>query len=502
MLIVPDIIQQSAFQFPDRCAISINNNELTFAEVDERANRLAQLILNMGISRGERIALLAMNETEFFEVQVAAIRAGVTLVPLNFRLAIPELSFIMDNAEPQMLITGPGFHEIGDSLGCPNRLSLGPEYEQAINSVSAMERSPIDAAEICSVLYTSGTTGRPKGSLISNQALWARIVSFTLEYKPDPSNVFLQGLPLFHIAATVSFTYAYNGATNIVVRDFNPADVIQTLEDKQVTDALFVPTMINLLINHPDIETANLSALDFVAYGASTIPPSVLTKAIDVFSADFCQLFGMTETSGCTALRPEDHDPVNKPHLLASAGVVAHGFEIRVVDDQDIDVQVGEVGEVICRGPALMDGYLGAEEATASALRGGWMHTGDLGKLDEDGYLFVTDRKKDMIISGGENIYPREVEDVLFSHESVHSAAVIGIPDQRWGEQVHAVVVLQPNCSMSEMDLLVYARENLAGYKVPKSVEYVEELPLNATGKVLKKILREPYWEGRERQVY
>ncbi len=502
MLIVPDIVQQSAFQFPDRCAISVNDHELSFAEVDDRANRLAQLILNMGISPGERIALLAMNETEFFEVQIAAIRAGVALVPLNFRLAAPELAFIMENSDPQLLITGPGFHEIGDDLNCGKKLALGPEYEQALDSVSPLGRSPIDAAEICSVLYTSGTTGRPKGSLISNQALWARIVSFTLEYKPDPSNVYLQGLPLFHIAANVSFTYAYNGATNIVVRDFNPADVIRLLEDKQVTDALFVPTMINLLINHPDIESADLSRLDFVAYGASTIPPSVLTKAIEVFDADFCQLFGMTETSGCTALRPEDHDPVNKPHLLSSAGVVAHGFEVRVVDDKDIDVQVGEVGEVICRGPALMDGYLGAEEATAAALRGGWMHTGDLGKLDEEGYLYITDRKKDMIISGGENIYPREVEDVLFSHESVHSAAVIGIPNKRWGEQVHAVVVLQPDSSVLEKDLLIFARENLAGYKVPKSVEIVEELPTNATGKVLKKLLREPYWEGHERRVH
>ena len=502
MLIVPDIIQQSAFQFPDRCAISVNDTELTFAEVDDRASRLAQLILDMGISPGERIALLAMNETEFFEVQIAAIRAGVALVPLNFRLAASELAFIMENSEPQLLITGPGFHEIGADLKCVHRMALGEEYEHALQSVAPMRRSPINAVDICSVLYTSGTTGRPKGSLISNQALWARIVSFTLEYKPDSNNVYLQGLPLFHIAANVSFTYAYNGATNIVVRDFNPADVIQTLEKKRVTDALFVPTMINLLINHPDIESADLSSLDFVAYGASTIPPTLLAKAIEVFDADFCQLFGMTETSGCTALRPEDHDPENKPHLLASAGVVAHGFEVRVVDDKDIDVQVGEIGEVICRGPALMDGYLGDEEATAAALRGGWMHTGDLGKLDDDGYLYITDRKKDMIISGGENIYPREVEDVLFSHQAVHSVAVIGIPDQRWGEQAHAVVVLQPDSSISDMDLLIYARENLAGYKVPKSVEFVDELPTNATGKVLKKILREPYWEDHEREVH
>jgi len=499
---VPDIIQQSAFQFPNRCAISVNNQELTFEEVDERANRLAHLIKTMGVSPGERIAFLAMNEKEFFEIQIGAIRAGVALVPLNFRLAVPELGFIMDNSDPQLLITGPGFHEIGEQLNCPKRLALGPEYEQALESVSPLERSPIDASQICSVLYTSGTTGRPKGSLISNQALWARIVSFTLEYKPDPNNIYLQGLPLFHIAANVSFTYAYNGVPNIVIRDFNPADVINVLEEKKVTDALFVPTMINLLINHPDIETADLSALNFVAYGASTIPPSVLEKAIEVFDADFCQLFGMTETSGCTALRPEDHDPVNKPHLLSSAGVVAHGFEVRVVNDQDVDVQIGEVGEVICRGPALMDGYLGDEEATAAALRGGWMHTGDLGQLDDEGYLYITDRKKDMIISGGENIYPREVEDVLFSHEAVHSAAVIGIPDERWGEQVHAIVVLHPDSSIQEMDLLVYARENLAGYKVPKSVAFVEELPVNATGKVLKKILREPYWEGHERQVH
>lgn len=501
MLTVPDIIQQSAFQYPDRCAISVGDKNFTFAEVDDRANRLARVIVDMGIPRNARIALLAMNEAEFFEIQIAAIRAGVSLVPLNFRLAVPELQFIMENSDPQLLITGPGFQDIGDQLDCSQRLNLGPAYEELLMKVDPLERSPIDASSICSVLYTSGTTGRPKGSLISNQALWARIVSFTLEYKPDPKDVFLQGLPLFHIAANVSFMYAYNGATNIVVRDFTPDGVIQLLEDKQVTNALFVPTIINLLINNPDILNADLSRLNFVAYGASTIPPSVLTKAIEVFGADFCQLFGMTETSGCTVLRPEDHDPVNKEHLLSSAGLVAHGFEVRIVDDQDIDVPVGQIGEVICRGPALMDGYLGAPEATAAALRGGWMHTGDMGRFDEEGYLYITDRKKDMIISGGENIYPREVEDVLFGHESVHSAAVIGIPEERWGEQVHAVVVLHPDSPITEMELLVYARENLAGYKVPKSVEFVEELPLNPTGKVLKKMLREPYWEGHDRQV-
>ncbi|MEE2683212.1 MAG: long-chain-fatty-acid--CoA ligase [Actinomycetota bacterium] len=501
MLTVPDIIQQSAFQYPDRCAIKVDDREFTFAEVDERANRLARILVDMGIPHGSRIAFLAMNEPEFFEIQIAAIRACVALVPLNFRLAVPELDFIMENSTPQLLITGSGFHDIGDQLNCPKRLYLGDSYEELLAKVDPLDRAPIDASSICSVLYTSGTTGRPKGSLISNQALWARIVSFTLEYKPDPGDVFLQGLPLFHIAANVSFMYAYNAATNIVVRDFTPDGVIQLLEEQKVTDALFVPTMINLLINHPDILSADLSRLDFVAYGASTIPPSVLTKAIEVFDADFCQLFGMTETSGCTALRPEDHDPVNKSHLLASAGLVAHGFEVRIVDDQDVDVPVGEVGEVICRGPALMDGYLDATEATASALRGGWMHTGDMGKFDDEGYLYITDRKKDMIISGGENIYPREVEDVLFNHESVHSAAVIGIPDEQWGEQVHAVVVLHPESALKEMELLIYARENLAGYKVPKSVEFVKELPMNATGKVLKKILREPYWEGHQRQI-
>jgi acyl-CoA synthetase (AMP-forming)/AMP-acid ligase II len=503
MLTVPDLIAQSARRFPERSAIVVDERELTFAEVNQRANQLTGVIKDFGIKPGERIAFLAMNDVEFFEIQIAAIRAGVSLIPLNFRLAAPELSYIVDSSTPKLLLTGKGFHDTGALLQCDHLLEVGSDYEEALASIdNPPVPEPIDASAICTVLFTSGTTGRPKGALISNQALWARIVSFLVEYEPSPNSIFLQGLPLFHIAATVSFTYAYIGATNLVVREFDPTRVIELLEERKVTDALFVPTMMNFLVNHPDIEVADLSALNFVAYGASTIPPSVLERAIAVFEAEFCQLFGMTETSGCTALRPEDHDPANSPHLLASAGSVAHGFDVRVVDADDIDVTVGEIGEVICRGPALMDGYLGDAEASAAALKGGWMHTGDLGKMDAEGYLYVTDRKKDMIISGGENIYPREVEDALFTHNSVLSAAVIGIPDERWGERVHAVVVLQPDASLTEQELLVFARENLAGYKVPKSVEFVEELPLNPTGKVLKKILREPYWEGKDRMVY
>ena len=259
-----------------------------------------------------------------------------------------------------------------------------------------------------------------------------------------------------------------------------------------------VPTMINSVINHPYVHGANLQSLQTLAYGASAIPPVVLEQAIGALGCGFLQLFGVTETSGCTVLRRADHLHEGR---LASAGTPALSFEVRIVDDQDVDVPDGQVGEVVCRGPALMDRYWNAPEATAEAMRSGWMHTGDLGYRDDEGYLFVTDRKKDMIVSGGENVYPREVEDVLFQHPGVLEAAVIGVPDERWGERVHAVLVPRPDNQLDADDVLGFARQRLAAYKVPKSAEFAAELPKNATGKVLKTVLREPWWEGRTRNI-
>ena len=499
MNIVPDLLGHACAHYGDRAAVVGDARTLTFAEVDQRANQLATVLTAQGVEVGDRVALLAANEAEFLEIQVACMRLGAIFVPLNFRLAVPELAYIVGDMAPSVLICGPEYAEAGQQLDVVTQLVLGGSYETEIVAAPATAQSgPIDAAAASTILYTSGTTGRPKGAVISNRALYARINSNLFEYQAMPSDRFLQCLPLFHIASNVSSTYTYVGATNFYLKSFDPALALERIGSEQITCALLVPTMINAMVNHPYVHGANLQSLRTLAYGASPIPPVVLEQAIEALGCGFVQLFGMTETNACTVLRREDH--LHKARL-ASAGTEALGFAVRIVDDADVDVPQGAVGEVICRGPAVMDRYWNAPEATDDALRNGWMHTGDLGYRDEHGYVFVTDRKKDMIVSGGENVYPREVEDVLFEHPQILEAAVIGVPDERWGERVHAVLVAKEGLTLDTDDVLGFARTRLAAYKVPKTAEVCAELPKNATGKVLKQVLREPWWQGHTRGI-
>lgn len=507
MHIIPDMLTNGAKRAPDLACVSDGITSHSFSETNDRASRLAWSLLDHGLLRGDRVALLAMNELEYTEIQVACQRAGLILVPLNYRLAIPELQYLVGDSSPSLLIHGPGFADYAAALNVEPTLYLGSEghgspYVELLDTgTNAIEPRPVEPEAPCVILYTSGTTGRPKGAVLSNMALWARINSSSLEFAQQPGDALLQCLPLFHIASNVGYAFSYMNATNIFVKAFDPAVVFEHLARDRPTHVLLVPTMINMLLNHPDIETSDWSSVRTIIYGASTIAPDLLGRAIEVMGCEFVQMFGMTETSGCAVLRPADHDPGNHPEWLASAGTDAAGFETRVVGPDDVELAAGAVGEIVTRGPAVMTEYWANPEATAEALRNGWMHTGDAGYRGSDGYVYVTDRFKDMIVSGGENIYPREVEDVLFAHDGVLEAAVIGIPSERWGEQVHAIVVLHAGAEVAEQTLLEYARENLATYKVPQSVAFVDSLPKNVTGKVLKTDLRDPYWEGVKRSV-
>ena len=493
MIVVPDLLSFALANVADKPAVVGDRRSLTFADVDARATRLVAWLTGVGAGHGDRVALLARNEIEYLEIQLACCRGGFILVPINFRLAAPEIGYILEDSGACVLIHGAEFASAPETAQPVIRLSLGEPYESALAQTSRRPTlpTPLDAAQPCVILYTSGTTGRPKGAVLSNQALYARVNANLFDYKVGTDDVFLQCLPMFHIASNVSYGYLFGGATNVFMKEFSPEAMLRLVAEHQVTSALLVPTMINALVNSPALEHADHRSLTTLIYGASPIPPVVLASAVDRLGCRFFQAFGMTETSAVTLLRPADHDPLQYPERLASAGRGAVGMVVRVVDDQDHDVAIGEVGEIICQGPALMTGYWNNPEATAVAMRGGWMHTGDLGYRDADGFLFVTDRKKDMIITGGENVYPREVEDVLFEHPGILEAAVIGVPDPHWGERVHAVVVLRAERPAEAADILSFARTKLAGYKVPKTLEIVELLPKNATGKVLKTELRE-----------
>lgn len=498
MNIVPDLLGYGLVHHPHKPAVICEDRSISFAELHSRVNALVSWFRRNGLRAGDRVALLARNELEYIEIQLAACRGGFMLVPINFRLAPAEVAWILDDAMPAAFIHGAGLGV--ETKGIPV-LPLGSVYEAALagETPDTGLPLPLDASAQCVILYTSGTTGRPKGAVLSNQALYARVNANLFDYQIQTADVFLQCLPMFHIASTVSYSFLAAGGTNVMLRDFSVEAVLDRLSRHRVTAALMVPTMINTLVNSTGLDGADKSTLAKLIYGASPIPPVVLAQAIEKLGCRFYQAFGMTETNAVTMLRPDDHDPLRYPERLASAGTAAIGMVMRVVDDQDRDVKQGETGEVVCQGPAVMDGYWGNPDATAEAMRGGWMHTGDLGHIDAAGYLYVTDRKKDMIISGGENVYPREVEDVLYAHPGVLEAAVIGVPDEHWGERVHAVIVRRDGAVADVDHILQFVRSRVAGYKAPKTGEFVDTLPKNATGKVLKTALRTRFRAGQKR---
>ncbi|HVX23705.1 MAG TPA: long-chain-fatty-acid--CoA ligase [Acidimicrobiales bacterium] len=512
MATVPDLVRNPAHRFPDRTCIIEGARSLTFAEVDRRADRLAAALAARGLRPGDRIALLALNELEYLEIQVGSQRAGTVLVPLNFRLTASEVAGILADCSARLLIHGPGLAAVAEDAagwaGVADVVHLGPDgigqpYDELLADGGQVpsEQMPSEGMQAASaalaadaaanILYTSGTTGRPKGAVLTNLGFYARSAALCLDVRAAPGSVFLQALPMFHIAANTAYSFTFCGSTIVLMREFSVDGLVDALHRYRATHLLLVPTMINAVNHHPGIDDHRFDHLQLVIYGASPIAPEVLKRAIDLFGCGFFQLYGMTETFACSVLRPEDHDPDGRPDLLASAGTDALTFETAVVDPDGRPCPAGVVGEIVARGPALMAEYFGAPDATAASLRDGWMHTGDLGYRDRSGYLFVTDRLKDMVITGGENVYPREVEDVLYAHPAVLEAAVIGLPDPRWGERVHAVVVLRPGAAVDEAALIAHCRASLTGYKCPRSVAFVDDLPKNATGKVLKKELRQ-----------
>jgi len=497
----------------DAVALQCEGRTLTYAELHARSGKAAGLLVAAGVKPGDRVAWLGRSCETFFEIFFGAAAARACLAPINSRLAIPEIAFILQDSGANLLFVTPDFFATAQAVAAqvdrPIRLvGVGAEaegiecYESLRDAASAPNLPPPTATDDILQLYTSGTTGLPKGVRLNN-ANYAAFLDLRTKvegFNYSPDDTVLIVLPLFHVAGTnISFAGLAPGGRVVIAPDFTPEEVLRLIEAERVAHVFLVPAMINMLLQSPHIAAADLSSLKTVAYGASPISEAVLANAKAQFGCGFIQFYGMTESAGGgTFLAPEAHEG----DLLRSCGKAWPHMAVRILDDAGNEAGIGEIGEIAIQGGMVMAGYWNRPEATAETITpDGWLKTGDAGYRDAEGYLYVHDRVKDMIVSGGENIYPAEVENAILGCPGVADAAVIGVPDDRWGEAVKAVVVPHPDGAPDPAAVIAWARERIAGYKAPKSVDFIDILPRNASGKVLRRELRKPYWEGRTRNV-
>ena len=499
---------------PDAIALSFGTTNRTWAELALRVRRAAAALRAAGLAPGDRIAVLDLNHPSCLELTLACAQVGTANAVVNFRLAPPEIAYVINDAKARLLFVGPEFAGAVDKLRAhlphvERVIHVGgadDEYEAWLAAQSAdAERYPA-APEDCFVqLYTSGTTGFPKGSMLTHRGMLAHSRNVAASQAFDPDSRVQVAMPLFHVGGTSYALMAISlGARLFIMRTPDPAAALAMLEAEKITHTFFVPALLAVITQVPGAAGRDYSALKALSYGASPMPLPVMRASLKLFPGVLQQVYGMTEQSGAVSvLGPADHIDPAVAHRLVSAGKAIAGVEIEIRDAVSGEpVATGERGEVWVRSEQLMGGYWGKPEATAATITAdGWLRSGDGGYLDAEGYLYITDRIKDMIISGGENIYPAEIERVLAEHPSVQDVAVIGVPDERWGEVPKAVVVAAPGASIDHEQMLAWCRERLAGFKCPKTIDVVAELPRNPTGKILKKDLRKPYWEGRERQV-
>ncbi|MCV7278454.1 long-chain-fatty-acid--CoA ligase [Mycolicibacterium flavescens] len=504
---VADIARVFGAERPDATALIAGERTVTFAELDARSNRAAQAFRAAGVGFGDRVAFIEKNGVEFFEIVCALSKLGAVVVPVNWRLTAPEMLHIIADSRARVAVVGAEFFgpveaiepELTCSLVAVGEHARWPRYDAWIAAHPpedpCAETGPDDIAFL---MYTSGTTGAPKGVMLTNDNYFCKATGIAERWRFDADSVSLAVMPMFHMAGSGwALAGLCEGARTVVLRDVDPAAILEAVARHGVTNMLLVPVVIQRLLDTPGVESTDFSRLRAIVYGASPITDDVLGRALARFNCDLLQVYGQTETTGSITQLDEHH-----PELLRSCGKPFPWVEIRIVDDAGSDVPAGAVGELWTRSRQNMRGYWNNPDATAATLTpDGWLRTGDAGYVDDAGYVFLQDRVKDMIVTGGENVYPTEVENVLMTHPAVGDVAVIGVPDATWGEAVTAVVVPAEGRSPTAGELIDYARQRLAGFKLPKSVVFTETLPRTPSGKVLKRALREPYWDGVGRRI-
>ncbi|MBW2637323.1 MAG: long-chain-fatty-acid--CoA ligase [Deltaproteobacteria bacterium] len=521
-MIVGDLLRRGVKVFSDRVAIHYKDRALSYAELNERVNRLANSMLEMGIQKGDNIAILSSNSNAYLEVILAGGKIGAATVTLNARLKGDELTYIINNSDAKALYTTPVFLELIGTISeelplIEHYICIGEsdsaykdvyqDYEKLLAEGSPEEpASSVVESDVLCLLYTSGTTGLPKGVMLTHRNILANCTAVIWEHNYRTGDKYLMPVPLFHNGGLIpSISSLMAGSELVIHESFNPSEVLRSLVEDEITHAALVVAMIHFVMSVPGVENHKFEKLRYIIYGGSPISSDLLKRAVNVFGCDFIQGYGLTEaTSFASLLRPADHNTRGTPEQLKklfSAGKEMLGIEVSVINEQGKEVNPGEMGEVVVRGATVMAGYWKMPQETEQALRDGMIYSGDIGTVDEEGYIYIMERKNDMIISGGENIYPREIEEVLSTHPAVADVAVIGVPDPAWGESVKALIIVKEGKEVTEQEIIDFCASKMAGYKKPKSVEFRTELPRNPAGKVLKRILREPYWGEQKRSV-
>jgi acyl-CoA synthetase (AMP-forming)/AMP-acid ligase II len=505
---------------PDRDCMVFEGKRLTYAETNDRINRLANALNGLGVGKGDRVGILNVNCNQYTEAYYAAAKVNAIFVPLDFRAKSDELSYMIGNAEVKILFVGNRYLEMINALlpqltTVKQCISIDGEsegmlyYENLLSSSSSDEvYSEIEDEDNTILMYTAGTTGRPKGVPMNHNAFASYILENVEPASPEIEERNLLTVPMYHVAGIQAMLAAiYGGRTIVLMRQFEVKEWMETVEREQVTRAMLVPTMLKWVIDDPEFEKYNLTSLQVITYGAASMPFEVIKKAIEVMPwVRFINAFGQTETaSTITTLGPEDHviDGTDEEkekkikRLTSSIGRPLADVEVKIVDEEGNQVPSSEVGEILAKGPRIMTGYWRDEEKTSKAITpDGWLRTGDMGWMDEDGYIYLAGRGDDLIIRGGENISPEEVEDVLYAHPKIEEAALIGVPDPEWGQQPRAIVVLKEGESATPEEIVEFCRSRLAGFKRPRSVVFIDSLPRNQMGKVLKRVLREQYGQS------
>jgi fatty-acyl-CoA synthase len=524
-MIIPFILERTVDLYAQKEAVVCGGKRFTYEQFTDRAYRLANSLRSMNISKGDRVAILHNNTHEYLETYFALARLGGILVPLNFRLSPAELAFILKDSGAEVLIVPRHFQDKVESLiemnNCLSRIiwtdpgnatdpPMSIDYEELIDSGknSPPPTPHPEDDDIAHLYYTSGTTGRPKGVMLSHRNVCVHALAAIAELKLDDHDNWIHIAPLFHLAdAWSTFAVTWVGGKHIMVRDFDPALILSLLRQERATITNMIPTMLNVLINMPETGSMDFPGLRAILSGGAPIAPGLVKRTIETFKCEYIQTYGMTETSPYLTVsilkeKLRALSPEAQLTYKSKTGRPFIGIILKVVreDGTEVKADSAEVGEIIVKGDTVTKGYWNRPEETADAIKDGWLYTGDLAVIDEEGYVDIVDRKKDMIITGGENVYSIEVENILYSHPAVLEAAVIGIPDPVWGEAIKAVVVLKPGADAAEHEIIDYCKKHIAGYKVPKSIDFVQELPKTGSGKIYKNKIKKAYSGDSSRQ--